>query len=160
MSNEKSPTPKPALPNPKPDPLAWFLPSLVAASRGTELRPAVTLTVGGLLIAGELCDSVAYYGDLRAQIQEALVGASQELRDRLQKLLSDFEYLDTQPDKGGAHWERAEPTQIYVRAAKVFHPSGEAIPVTGGYTWRISLRSIEAFSLDLPPITRGEERGV
>ncbi len=154
MSNEKSSTPKQVPPNPKPDPLAWFLPSLVAATRGTELRPAVTLTVGGLLITGELIDAATYYGDLRTQIQEALVDASQDLRDRLQRLLGDFEHLDTQSDKGGAHWERAEPAQIYVRIAQVFHPSGEPIPVTGGYTWRISLRAVEAFSLDLPPITQ------
>lgn len=146
-------------PQPKPDPLAWFLPSLVAITRGTDLRPTVTLSVGGLLITGELIDAAAYYADLRAQTQEGLAGASQDLRERLQKLFKDFEYFDTQPDKGGAHFERAEPAQIYVRIAKVFHPSGEPIPVSGGYTWRVSLRAIEAFSLDLPDITRSESQG-
>jgi hypothetical protein len=146
-------------PQPKPDPLAWFLPSLVAATRGTELRPRVTLSVGGLLILGELTDAAAYYADLRAQTQEALASASQNLRDRLQKLLNDFEYLDTQLDKGGAHFERAEPAQIYVRIAKVFHPSGEPIPVSGGYTWRVNLRTVEAFSLDLPDIGHREPEG-
>jgi hypothetical protein len=126
-------------------PQAWFLPSLLEVARTAGLRPAVTLSVGGILIAGELVDQKTYFDELAVEIDETLTGVlTPDAAAQLKQLLARFG-TGQPPSAAG------EPDHIHLRIAKVYHPSGSPMPANGGAYWRVRLSAIDGFSLDMPP---------
>ncbi|MFP5289032.1 MAG: hypothetical protein ACLGI9_25060 [Thermoanaerobaculia bacterium] len=135
-----------------PGPFPWFLPSLVELSQQTGLRPVVTLSVGGLLISGELIDGKSYFEELIRETRATPAGAVDEaIRTRLLELYQSFADRYGRPGLGSEQSAHAEPAHLHFRTARVYHPSGAPIPSGGGLMWRVRLDAVEGFTLGLPP---------
>ena len=133
-------------------PQAWFLPSLLEISSRAGLQITVTVSVGGLLIAGEIVDSQAFFGGLATKIEEAPQDAlDPATAAQLKELFARFG-AGAGPGKGEPS-NAGEPDHIHLRGAKVYHPSGKPIPTAvEGAMWRVRLSAIDGFSLDLPRV--------
>lgn len=137
---------------PGPAPFPWFLPSLVELSQKTGLKPVVTLSVGGLLISGELIDGKSYFEELIRQTRTTPAEAvSEAIRNSLMELYQSFAARYDRPGQGPEHAAHAEPPHLHFRTARVYHPSGTPIPSGGGLMWRVRVDAVDGFTLGLPP---------
>ncbi len=128
-----------------------FIPNLAATAQRVNLRTAVTLSLGGILISGELIDAKTYFDDLVAQTQEAAKGViSADAAAALTQLFQAFADRAGRPGEGDEHSEGGESRQIYLRNAKVYHPSGPPIPAGAGVLWRVRLDAVDGLTLGLP----------
>jgi hypothetical protein len=145
MKDTPPQTPQPSHPH------SWFLPDLVQVAQGAEPRPAVTLTVGGLLVTGELVDGQTWFAELASRTDAIPADAlDPALVSRLKQLLGGFAARYRNPGQGEP--ASGEPEHLHLRNARVYHPSGSPIPSGEGVLWRVRLSAVDSFSLDLPPI--------
>ena len=133
----------------------WFLPSLLATARKVGQRPAVTLSVGGLLIAGELIAAQEYFEELAEQAASVLPGpgggdAAAQLEGLFRRFAANASKAE-ETDERSAH---ARPYFIHLRSARVYHPGGDPIPAQGGMRWRVRLGAVDGFTLGLPQATQ------
>lgn len=132
---------------PGPARFEWLLPGLVELAARTGLRPAVTITVGGFLVSGELVDARTYFEALAAQVASVPAGAlDDEARQALTELLGRFAARDEGPG-GGERSANAEPPHVHLLNARVFHPAGAPVPARGTLPWRVRLDAVEALTL-------------
>jgi len=132
-------TPSPARPT------SWFLQRLVEVTSEVGVRPMVTLTVGGLLVTGELIDGKTYFNEMSEAVTEELPPGS--VASSLEALLAEFAAKRTTP--GSDTSAADEPLHVHIRGARVFDPSGSAVPAVGGASWRVKLSAVDAVSLNL-----------
>lgn len=109
------------------------------------VRPMVTLTVGGLLVTGELIDGETYFSEMSEAVAEEL--PSGPVASTLEALLAEFAAKVATP--GSDSSAAGEPLHVHIRGARVFDPSGAALPAVGGASWRVRLTAVDAVSLNL-----------
>lgn len=129
----------------------WFLPSLLATAKKAGQRPAVTLSVGGLLIAGELIGAREYFEELAARARDAAPGSpGGDAAAQLEALFRKFAASASKAEEVDEHSAHARPYFIHLRSARVYHPGGDPIPAQGGMMWRVRLGAVDGFTLGLP----------
>ncbi|HEX8161902.1 MAG TPA: hypothetical protein VF538_08525 [Pyrinomonadaceae bacterium] len=134
----------------------WFLPSLLTTARKAGQRPAVTLSVGGLLIAGELIAAQEYFEELAGQTAGNAPPGSPGAgaAAQLEALFRRFAAAASKAEEVDEHSAHAQPYFIHLRSARVYHPGGDPIPAQGGMMWRVRLGAVDGFTLGLPHATQ------
>lgn len=131
----------------------WFLPNFMEVTKRVGLRPTITLSVGGLLVSGELIDARTYFTDLANVTSEELKDTvSQDALNQLDALFAAFRDRADHPGNAPDHSASHEPTHLHLRNARVYQPGGASAPAAGGVTWRVRLDAVDGFSLDLPAL--------
>ncbi len=127
------------------DQLDWFLQTLVLAMQGGpsgSISASVTLSVGGLLISGKMVDGQTYFEEfareLEGPLSEAFVkafGNEEEAGLASGQIAEAFrKYGDIyNPPAEGEKESRArtEPGYVHLKNARIYHPSGQPIPMGG-----------------------------
>ncbi len=131
------------------DALDWFLQHLVSMTNQFQLFFPVTLSVGGVLISGEIVDGKTYFDEFAALMKERLSNISGEQfathMGEIYRSAGD-RYLQS-ASEGEERPAVSEPNYIHLRKAKLFHAGGASIPRGEGVLWRVRLGAIDGFTL-------------
>ena len=131
----------------------FFLVNLLMTAKRAGLRPAVTLNVGGLLIAGELIDAKEYFEELINQLRDTPPGPiSPDAAAQLEALFRAYADAAVKAEHVDEHASIARPYYIHLRSARIYHPGGIPIPSNGGTLWRVRLEDVGGFSFGLPHV--------
>lgn len=131
------------------DALDWFLQHLVSMTNQFQLFFPITLSVGGVLISGEIVDGKTYFDEFAGLMKQGLLNISGE---QFATHMGDIyrsagdRYLQSTAESE----ERpaiSEPNYIHLRKAKIFHAGGASIPRGEGVLWRVRLGAIDGFTL-------------
>ena len=134
----------------QPPSLDWFLQSLVNLVNRTEFVLPVTLTVGGLLISGEMIGGREYFLGFAKEIKEGMFNTNSAV---IAAIDSTFSQLSRIYDDAGEEQESETkslnrfPDFVHLRNAKVFLPGQKPIPANRGVWWRGRLETIDGFTL-------------
>jgi hypothetical protein len=131
-----------------------FLPELVKVGKGAGLRPAVTLSVGGMLISGELIDGAEYFNELvietRAVPPEVL---SPQTSTQLITLFQNFAARSTRPPSDTVPGQK-ESEHLHLRNARIRLSDGSDLLVGQKGLWRVRLNAVDAATLGLLPVVQ------
>ena len=133
----------------EPKPFSEFLSELVKVAKATGLRPPVTLSVGGMLISGELIDGAEYFNELltetRAVPSEVL---NPQTAVQLTTLFQNFAARYTRPPSDPVPGQ-GESEYIHLRNARIRISDGSDLQVGLKGLWRVRLNAVGAATLGL-----------
>ena len=120
----------------------WFLQFLVNQANKNQFELDITLTVGGLLIAGTLAGVRQYFDDLGAYFASPFdtAGANSEEVERVFKAIGDQCSCVTPSEK------TETPSYIHLKNARFFDSQGRSIPGSTGTWWRGRLSEVQGFT--------------
>jgi hypothetical protein len=127
----------------------WFLQSLVSIVNDESASLPITLSVGGLLISGEMIDGKTYFNEFARQFKDGFKGISRETAATIElafKRLGDV----YDPIQKEARWNAytPKPHLIHLRNVQIYHAGGPPLLSEKGVLWRVRLEAVDGFSLD------------
>lgn len=117
----------------------WFLEILVETVNAGNSRFGITLTVGGILISGNVISGKDYFRDFANQLSVAI--KNDVNKPASVKSIEDLGevYLDD---------TKAQSTRfIHLKDVRFYGTDGRAIPTTDGLLWRGMLSNVDGFTL-------------
>jgi hypothetical protein len=126
----------------------WFLQSLVSIVNDEEASIPITLSVGGLLVSGEMISGKTYFEEFARQFRDSFLDISSETAINIEesfKRLGDV-YYSVQKDPQG-NGSLPKPHLIHLRDARIYHSSGNPTPYEKNVLWRGRLEAVDGFSL-------------
>lgn len=129
----------------------FVLKTFVSFANKQGLNTWITLTVGGLLISGELIGGRTYFEELAIQLR----GAKSNIKEFVSGIADGFEEAgrDIYPEPSHTEMEEEDAdnsliSYIHLRHVKLLHPASmTAIPATDGVLWRGRLSAVDGFIL-------------
>ncbi|CAM3841538.1 gas vesicle accessory protein GvpU [Alkalicoccus chagannorensis] len=106
-----------------------------AVNESSDYEIAVTLNTGGLLISGTLAGVSDYFEELKKEF-EGGHEQDEHIRSQLDRAL---ERLDAASD--------SDISYIHLKGARIYDPSGNAVPNTDTVLWRGQLKEVDGFFL-------------
>jgi hypothetical protein len=128
----------------------WFLQSLVSIVND-EYESAgipITLSVGGLLISGEMIGGKTYFNEFACQFKDGFKGISSETAATIEvafKRLGDVYDPVQKESRGNAYIPK--PHLVHLRNVQMYHAGGPALLSEKGVLWRGRLEAVDGFSL-------------
>lgn len=120
----------------------WFLQFLVNQANKNQFELDITLTVGGLMIAGTLAGVRQYFDDLGAYFASPFdnAGANSKEVEKVFKAIGDQCSCVTPSEK------TETPSYIHLKNARFFDSQGRSIPGSTGTWWRGRLSEVQGFT--------------
>jgi hypothetical protein len=138
----------------EPKPFSEFLPELVKVGKATGFWPAVTLSVGGTLISGELIDGADYFNELVTETRAVpSVVLSTQAATQLITLFQNFAARYTRPPSESVP-AQGESEHIHLRNAHIRLSDGSDLLVGTRGLWRVRLNAVDAATLGLLPVAQ------
>jgi hypothetical protein len=126
----------------------WFLQSLVSIVNDESASIPITLSVGGLLISGEMIGGKTYFNEFARQFKEGFKGISSETAATIEeafKRLGDV-YDPIQKESRGSDYI-PKPHLVHLRNVQVYQAGGPPLLSEKGVLWRGRLEAVDGFSL-------------
>ena len=131
----------------------FLLRALVDLANKTGMEIGMTLSVGGVLVSGNLASGKTYFKEIAAETLQATGDAKDS---GINQSLSDYfanwgKLIYEQPENEDQSNDEAmsQPNYIHLRNAKFVHNSGKSMPSNRGIWWRGRLSAIDGFSLGI-----------
>ena len=126
----------------------WFLQSLVSIVNNESASIPITLSVGGLLISGEMIGGKTYFNEFARQFKDSFKDLNSKTAATIEESFKRLgEVYDLIPQKAQEHASLPEPRLIHLRNAQTYHAGGSPIPAEEGALWRGRLEAVDGFSL-------------
>lgn len=122
----------------------WLIQRMVFLANRGLIEIAVTVTVDGFLISGQLSSGRRYFQETSILLRESLLAELAPIYDSIRDEVYPEPNLEVEPDESDL-----APTFIHLRDAKYFHPGGQPIPANTGVWWRGRISQLSGFSVGL-----------
>lgn len=135
--------------------------NVVNSTQGKESGPGVTLTVGGLMISGDLIPNWAWFDEVNDELVKATPRTSEEeaygwgvlftsYRDSIKQMKAEEEAALAAAENLAPRYQEAlqgadTTAFIHLRDAKVYHPGQRPLPDNGMH-WRGRLSEVSGWS--------------
>ncbi len=126
----------------------WFLQALVSIVNDESAGIPITLSVGGLLISGEMIGGKAYFNEFARQFKDGFGDISSKTAATIEeafKRLGDV-YDPTQKESRGNAYI-TKPHLVHLRNVQMHHAGGPPLLSEKGVLWRGRLEAVDGFSL-------------
>ena len=126
----------------------WLLQSLVSIVNNESASIPITLSVGGLLIAGEMIGGKTYFNEFARQFKAGLGEISKQTAGIIEESFIRLgDVYDRIPQAAQGHPSVPAPRLIHLRKAQTYPAGGNPIPSDEGALWRGRLEAVDGFSL-------------
>jgi len=126
----------------------WFLQSLVSIVNNESANIPITLSVGGLLISGEMIGGKTYFNEFARQFKDGFREISSQTATTIEESFKKLgDVYDLIPTEAQAQAAVPDPRLIHLRNAQTYHSGGNPIPSEAGALWRGRLDAVDGFSL-------------
>lgn len=125
-----------------------FLQSLVSIVNDESASIPITLSVGGLLISGDMIGGKAYFNEFARQFKGGFRDISSETASTIEKAfkrLGDV-YDPVQKEVQGSA-PIPKPHMVHLRDAQIYLSGASPEPSEKGVLWRGRLEAVDGFSL-------------
>ena len=129
-------------------PVDCFLQSLVSIVNDESASIPITLSVGGLLISGDMIGGKTYFDEFARQFKDGFRNVSSETASTIEeafKRLGDV-YDPIQKESQGSD-PIPKPHRVHLRDAQIYQSGASPAPSEKGVLWRGRLESVDGFSL-------------
>ncbi len=128
----------------------WFLQSLVSIvnDENESASIPIILSVGSLLISGEMIGGKTYFTEFAHQFKDGFKGISSETAARIEvafKRLGDVYDPIQKVSRGNAYIPK--PHLVHLRNVQMYHAGGPVLLSEKGVLWRGRLEAVNGFSL-------------
>jgi hypothetical protein len=126
----------------------WFLQALVSIVNGESASIPITLSVGGLLISGEMIGGKTYFDEFARQFKDGFGDISSKTSATIEeafKRLGDV-YDPTQKESRENAYT-PKPYLVHLRNVQMYHAGGLPLLSEKGVLWRGRLEAVYGFSL-------------
>jgi hypothetical protein len=126
----------------------WFLQSLVSIVNDESASIPITLSIGSLLISGDMIGGKTYFSEFARQFKDGFRGIGSETAATIEeafKRLGDIYDPVQKESQGNASIQK--PHIIHLRDARIYHSGGNPSPSEKGVLWRGRLEAVDGFSL-------------
>jgi hypothetical protein len=126
----------------------WFLQALVSIVNDESASIPITLSVGGLLISGEMIGGKTYFDEFARQFKEDFKGISSKTAATIEeafKRLGDVYDPIQEELLGNAYIPK--PHLVHLRNVQMYHAGGPPLLSEKGVLWRGRLEAVDGFSL-------------
>jgi hypothetical protein len=125
-----------------------FLQSLVSIVNDESASIPITLSVGGLLICGDMIGGKTYFDEFAHQFKDGFRNISSETASIIEetfKRLGDVYDPIQKESQGGAIISK--PRIIHLKDAQIYQSGPSTAPSEKGVLWRGRLEAVDGFSL-------------
>jgi hypothetical protein len=134
--------------NTRPRAVDGFLQSLVSIVNDESASIPITLSVGGLLVSGDLIGGKAYFNEFARQFKDGFRDISSETAATIEesfKRLGDV--YDPIRKESQRNAPMPKPHLVHLRDAQMYPSGGSLPPSEKGVLWRGRLEAVDGFSL-------------
>ena len=129
-------------------PVDCFLQSLVEIVNDESANIPITLSVGGLLISGDMIGGKTYFDEFALQFKDGFRDISSETASTIEvtfKRLGDvYDTIQKESQGSGA---MPKPYIIHLKDAQIYQSGAGPPPSEKGVLWRGRLEAVDGFSL-------------
>jgi hypothetical protein len=126
----------------------WFLQALVSIVNDESASIPITLSVGGLLISGEMIGGKTYFDEFARQFKEGFKGISSETAATIEEAFKRLgDVYDPTQKESRANTYIPKPHLVHLRNVQMYHPGGPPLLSEKGVLWRGRLEAVDGFSL-------------
>jgi len=125
-----------------------FLQSLVSIVNDESASIPITVSVGGLLISGDMIGGKTYFGEFARQFKDGFKNINSETASTIEeafKRLGDVYDPTLKESQGGAII--SSPHIIHLKDAQIYRSGARPAPSEKGVLWRGRLQAVDGFSL-------------
>jgi hypothetical protein len=125
-----------------------FLQSLVSIVNDESASIPITLSVGGLLISGDMIGGKTYFNEFARQFKDGFRNITSETASAIEeafKRLGDVYDPIQKESQGGAIIPK--PRLIHLKDAQIYPSGASPAPSKKGVLWRGRLEAVDGFSL-------------
>jgi hypothetical protein len=125
-----------------------FLQSLVSIVNDESASIPITLSVGSLLISGDMIGGRAYFDEFARQFKDGFKNINSETASTIEeafKRLGDVYDPIQKESQGGAIISK--PHLIHIKDAQIYQSGAGPLPSKKGILWRGRLEAVDGFSL-------------
>ena len=129
-------------------PVDCFLQSLVEIVNDESANIPITLSVGGLLISGDMIGGKTYFDEFARQFKDGFRDISSETASTIEetfKRLGDVYDTIQKESQGGAAMPK--PYIIHLKDAQIYQSGASLPPPEKRVLWRGRLEAVDGFSL-------------
>jgi hypothetical protein len=126
----------------------YFLQSLVSIVNDESASIPITLSVGGLLISGDMIGGKTYFDEFARQFKDGFKHINSETASTSEeafKRLGDMYDPIQKESQGGALISK--PRLIHLKDAQIYQSGASPGPSEKGVLWRGRLEAVDGFSL-------------
>lgn len=128
----------------------WFLQSLVEMVNGStsSVSFGVTLSVGGVLVSGDLVGGQHYFDGFGAEFAQNFdEKAAKSAKESFSKLGEIYRQGGSDESASGKAGTSAGPSYIHLKNARFFRSDGKPLSGSKGVWWRGKLSAVDGFTL-------------
>jgi hypothetical protein len=118
--------------------------ALVTLANEKTMTIGITLSVGGILISGELASGKDYLEVMGDQLASAFQGLSEQ---SVETIRAGFKDLANRLYTPGTNSDEVKTEYIHIRNARYYIPGNEPIPTTSAIWWRGRLECVDGFTI-------------
>ena len=125
-----------------------FLQSLISIVNDESASIPITLSVGGLIISGDMIGGRTYFNEFARQFKDGFKDISSETASAIEKTfksLGDVYDPSQQEPQGSA--PISKPYLVHLKDAQIYFSGGSRSPAEKGVLWRGRLDAVDGFSL-------------
>jgi hypothetical protein len=125
-----------------------FLQSLVSIVNDESASIPISLSVGGLLISGDMIGGKTYFDEFARQFKDSFKNINSETASTIEeafKRLGDVYDPIQKESQGGAIISK--PRLIHLKDAQIYPSGANPAPSKKGVLWRGRLEAVDGFSL-------------
>ncbi|MFL5350766.1 MAG: gas vesicle accessory protein GvpU [Hyalangium sp.] len=128
----------------------WFLQSLVEMVNSSAMSFGVTLSVGGVLVSGELVGGQHYFEGFGAEFTQNFSDekAAKGAKESFAKMGEIYRKGGNDATASGTG-TASGPSYIHLRNARFFQANGTPVPNNKGIWWRGKLSAVDGFTLGM-----------
>jgi hypothetical protein len=126
----------------------WLLQSLISIVNNESASIPITLSVGGLLISGDMIGGKTYFNEFARQFKDGFTDISSEtaatIEESFQRLGDIYDPLQKGPQ---GNVPLAQPHLVHLRDARIYHSGASRAFSEKSALWRGRLEAVDGFSL-------------
>lgn len=126
----------------------WLLQSLISIVNNESASIPITLSVGGLLISGDMIGGKTYFDEFARQFKDGFTAISSETAATIEEAFKRLgDVYDPLQKEASSDASRAHPHLVHLKEAQIYHSGGQLSPTEKGVLWRGRLDAVDGFSL-------------
>ena len=129
-------------------PVDCFLQSLVEIVNDESANIPITLSVGGLLISGDMIGGKTYFDEFARQFKDGFRDISSETASTIEETFKRLgDVYDTIQKESQGSAAMPKPYLIHLKDAQIYQSGAGPPPSEKGDLWRGRLEAVDGFSL-------------
>lgn len=130
----------------------WFFESLVSSVNGTDVTIGITVSIGGILVSGELVSGHLYFegiANLAPKDSKTYEYFKSYGDIYLKKDSEESEEKNNDATEKSDEKPKSSIRFFHIKNAKYFHPSGRALPDQDGIWFRGKINTVDGFTFGI-----------